>query len=99
MGLEDEAQFFPPDPLEIESGGQPSSVPAIRADSILTFAGLEKVIVPEGGKAVEKQVTTGRRAAGLVEIKDGIGVGDGTRRSREPADRPAGSQWRARSGG
>ena len=56
-----------------ESG---KSVPAIRADSILTFAGLEKVIVPEGGKAVEKQVTTGRRAAGLVEIKDGIGVGD-----------------------
>jgi len=51
-------------------------VPAIRAESILTFAGLEKVIVPEAGKAVEKQVTTGRRAEGWVEVKDGIAVGD-----------------------
>lgn len=52
------------------------SVPAIRADSIRTFAGLEKVIVAEDGKAVEKQVTTGRRAAGWVEVKDGIKAGD-----------------------
>ncbi len=51
-------------------------VPAIRSGSILVFAGLEKVIVPEGGKAVEKQVTTGRRSEGWVEVTDGIAVGD-----------------------
>lgn len=59
--------------IVIESGRR---VPAIRADSLLTFAGLEKVVVAEDGKAVEKQVTTGRRAAGWVEVKDGIAPGD-----------------------
>ncbi len=59
--------------IVVEAG---KSAPAVRADSILTFAGLEKVIVAEDGKAVEKQITTGRRAAGWVEVKDGIGAGE-----------------------
>ena len=42
----------------------------------MTFAGLEKVIVVEGGKAVEKVVTTGRRTGEWIEIVTGLNVGE-----------------------
>ena len=41
----------------------------------MTFAGIEKVIVVENGKAIEKAVTTGRRGSDWVEIKSGVNVG------------------------
>jgi RND family efflux transporter MFP subunit len=44
--------------------------------SIVTFAGIEKVILVQNGKALEKPVTTGRRNGELTEIVTGINVGD-----------------------
>jgi multidrug efflux pump subunit AcrA (membrane-fusion protein) len=44
--------------------------------AIVVFAGLSKVIGVEGGKAVEKQVTVGKRAGDLVEIVSGVAAGD-----------------------
>jgi RND family efflux transporter MFP subunit len=45
-------------------------------NSIVTFAGIEKVIVVENGKALEKPITTGRRNGEWTEILSGINVGD-----------------------
>jgi RND family efflux transporter MFP subunit len=44
--------------------------------AIVTFAGIEKVIVVQDGKALEKPVTTGRRNAEFTEIVAGISVGE-----------------------
>lgn len=48
----------------------------VPSNAIVTFAGIEKVIVVEQNKAVEKQVTTGRRAGDRVEILSGIKSGE-----------------------
>lgn len=55
-----------------------SSEPAVvvPASAIVQFAGIEKVMGVEGGKAVEKRVRTGRRAGGRVEIVQGVAAGD-----------------------
>jgi RND family efflux transporter MFP subunit len=45
-------------------------------NSIVTFAGIEKVIVVQNGKAVEKPITTGRRVGDWTEILAGVNVGD-----------------------
>ncbi|MEP6921941.1 MAG: efflux RND transporter periplasmic adaptor subunit [bacterium] len=45
-------------------------------NSIVTFAGIEKVIVVQNGKALEKPVTTGRRSGDWTEIVAGVNVGD-----------------------
>ena len=44
--------------------------------ALVTFAGIEKVIVVQNGKALEKPVTTGRRTGEWTEIVDGVSVGD-----------------------
>jgi RND family efflux transporter MFP subunit len=44
--------------------------------ALVTFAGIEKVFVIEAGKAVERNVTTGRRCADWVELVHGIGDGE-----------------------
>lgn len=44
--------------------------------ALITFAGLEKVVLVKEGKAVEKNVATGRRGHGWVEIVSGLGAGD-----------------------
>jgi RND family efflux transporter MFP subunit len=44
--------------------------------AIVTFAGIEKVIVVQNGKALEKPVTTGRRNGDWTEIVAGVNVGD-----------------------
>jgi len=49
---------------------------SVPADAIVTFAGLEKVFVVEKGKAVEKQVSTGRRGTNWVEIVSGVNAGE-----------------------
>lgn len=55
-----------------------SSEPAVvvPANAVVRFAGIEKVMGVEGGKAVEKKVRTGRRAGDRVEIVDGVAAGD-----------------------
>ena len=48
----------------------------VPSKAIVTFAGIEKVIGVENGKAVEKPVTTGRRTAEWTEILAGANVGE-----------------------
>jgi RND family efflux transporter MFP subunit len=45
-------------------------------NAIVTFAGIEKVIVVQNGKALEKPITTGRRSPEFTEIVAGIAVGE-----------------------
>jgi len=45
-------------------------------NAIVTFAGIEKVIVVQNGKALEKPITTGRRNGEFTEIVAGVNVGD-----------------------
>src|ERR1051325_11656889 len=45
-------------------------------NAIVTFAGIEKVIVVQNGKALEKPITTGRRNGEFTEIVSGINVGE-----------------------
>jgi RND family efflux transporter MFP subunit len=56
-----------------DSGQMAVTVPA---NAVVTFAGIEKVVTVEGGKAKEKPVTTGRRADTWTEVLSGINVGD-----------------------
>jgi len=49
---------------------------AVPSKAIVTFAGIEKVVVVQNGKALEKPITTGRRNGDLTEIIAGINVGD-----------------------
>ncbi len=53
-----------------------SMTATVPTSAIITFAGIEKVIIADNGKAVEKPVTTGRRAAEWTEIISGINLGD-----------------------
>ncbi len=48
----------------------------VPTSAIVTFAGIEKVILIEDGKAVERPVTTGRRASDWIEIVAGVKVGE-----------------------
>lgn len=59
---------------EIVVGSSPA--PSLPHSAIVVFAGLSKVIQVEGGKAVEKQVTTGKRAGDFIEVLSGLKVGD-----------------------
>ena len=48
----------------------------VPSEAIVTFAGVQKVLVVKDGKAVEQRVRTGRRNADRVEIVDGVKAGD-----------------------
>ena len=48
----------------------------VPTSAIVTFAGIEKVITVKDNKAVEKPITTGRRAADWTEVVAGLNVGD-----------------------
>ena len=48
----------------------------VPAEALVTFAGVEKVLVVENGRAVEKRVTTGRRTADRLEILAGLAAGE-----------------------
>jgi RND family efflux transporter MFP subunit len=48
----------------------------VPASAVVTFAGIEKVITVENGKAREKPITTGRRAETWTEVLSGINVGE-----------------------
>lgn len=45
-------------------------------NAIVTFAGIQKVIVVQNGKALEKPITTGRKNGEFTEIVAGINVGE-----------------------
>lgn len=53
-------------------------VPALLmpSNAVVSFAGVDKVFVVEGGKTVERRVTLGRREAESVEVIDGVANGD-----------------------
>ncbi|MGH7843636.1 MAG: efflux RND transporter periplasmic adaptor subunit [Candidatus Binatia bacterium] len=57
----------------VEAGQQIVVVPR---NSIVTFAGIEKILTVAQGKAVEKRVRTGRRIGEQVEIVEGVSVGE-----------------------
>lgn len=48
----------------------------IPKETVVTFAGTEKVFVIEQGKAVERPITTGRTAGDLVEVTRGLESGN-----------------------
>jgi RND family efflux transporter MFP subunit len=48
----------------------------VPASAVVTFAGIEKVITVENGKAKEKPITTGRRAETWTEVLSGVNVGE-----------------------
>ena len=48
----------------------------VPSSAIVTFAGIEKVIVVNGDKAQEKPVTTGRRTPDWTEVISGVNVGE-----------------------
>jgi RND family efflux transporter MFP subunit len=56
----------------IEAGQEIVTVPR---DAIITFAGIEKVLMVVEGKTVEKRVRTGRRIGEQVEVIEGIVAG------------------------
>lgn len=49
---------------------------SIPSNALTTFAGIEKVVLLQDGKAVEKTVTTGRRGADWIEITSGLKAGE-----------------------
>ncbi len=48
----------------------------VPASAIVTFAGIEKVFGVRDGRAVERQIRTGRRAGDRVEIVEGLAAGE-----------------------
>src|ERR1041385_1012199 len=54
---------------------QTSTAITVPSNALVTFAGIDKVIIVENGKAVEKAVTVGRRGDNWIEIKAGINLG------------------------
>ncbi len=59
--------------IETESDQKVVIVPA---SAVVTFAGIEKVIVVQDGKSFEKAVQTGRRSGDRVEIVQGLSAGE-----------------------
>ena len=57
----------------MKAGQQIVTIPR---DSIITFAGIEKVLTVAEGKVVEKRVRTGRRIGEAVEITEGVSLSD-----------------------
>jgi RND family efflux transporter MFP subunit len=48
----------------------------VPGDSIVSFAGIEKVLTVAGGKIVEKRVRTGRPVGGAFEVLEGVDAGE-----------------------
>jgi RND family efflux transporter MFP subunit len=49
---------------------------AVPKEALITFAGIEKVVVVEKGKTKEKPVATGRRTGMWIEVLSGVKAGD-----------------------
>jgi len=54
---------------------QTNTAVTVPPGALVTFAGIDKVIIVENGKALEKTVTVGRRGTDWIEIKAGVNVG------------------------
>src|SRR5881394_3140376 len=54
---------------------QTNTAVTVPPNALVTFAGIDKVIVVENGKALEKTVTVGRRGDNWIEIKAGVNTG------------------------
>ena len=52
------------------------NVVTVPADAVITFAGLNKVLMVEKGRVVEKRVRKGRRLGDAVVIAEGVSLGD-----------------------
>lgn len=57
-------------------GDANSATVAVPTNAIVSFAGIEKVIIVQDGKAVEKPISTGRRNGDWTEVLSGLNVGD-----------------------
>jgi RND family efflux transporter MFP subunit len=60
---------------EVVTAAQERAV-LVPASAIVTFAGVDKVLTVEKGRAVEKRITTGRRSGDRVEIVSGLSAGE-----------------------
>ena len=49
---------------------------AVPEQALIVFAGIEKVVAVQEGKAMEKNVSTGRHGPGWIEIVSGLNVGE-----------------------
>lgn len=58
--------------IEVDEGRPIITVPT---NSVVTFAGIEKIVIVQDGKAVEKQVTTGIRNPDWTQIVSGAETG------------------------
>lgn len=58
----------------LTSADQPAVL--VPSSAIIRFAGIEKVLVVENEKTVEKRVRTGRHLEGRVEIAEGLSAGE-----------------------
>ena len=54
---------------------QTNTAITVPPNALVTFAGIDKVIIVENGKALEKTVTVGRRGDNWIEIKAGVSSG------------------------
>jgi Cu(I)/Ag(I) efflux system membrane fusion protein len=62
--------------VDVDVGEDPA-VAVVSRSSVLSFAGVQKVVVPgKDGKAAEKRVTLGRTLGSRVEVVDGLAPGD-----------------------
>jgi RND family efflux transporter MFP subunit len=57
----------------VDGGARTLAVPK---DSLVSFAGIDKVVLVENGRAIERRVTLGRSASEQVEILSGVREGD-----------------------
>ena len=61
--------------VEIVTDGA-AMVLAVPTGAVVTFAGLEKVLVVNEGKVVEKPISTGQRTNEWTEVTEGVHSGD-----------------------
>ncbi len=52
------------------------STTSVHKDALITFAGMEKIFLVKEGKAVEKNIVTGRRTGEFIEVMSGVKAGD-----------------------
>jgi membrane fusion protein (multidrug efflux system) len=48
----------------------------VPTDAVVTFAGIQKVLLVKDGRAREQRIRTGRREAERVEVVEGVSAGD-----------------------
>jgi len=49
---------------------------SVPLNALVSFAGIEKVVLFQEGKALERTVTTGRRGTNWIELRSGVAKGD-----------------------